>query len=136
MPLCRSSLTYAIAALPTTALLLATYFYNRPLPLSSPQKASRSPELSHSFKPDHPSSRSLSIVNPRNHTLLIDSRSITFSKSDIVLSRKDAKIGDEEILARFVKGFFGGWSFVPERTLLEGLRRCGRKFIEVKFRGG
>lgn len=40
---------------------------------------------------------------------------------------------DEEILARFLKGFFGGWSFLPERTLFGALKLVGKSFIPVGF---
>jgi len=50
------------------------------------------------------------IVNPDNHDCLDDSR-----EARLVLDRA---LSDEQILAHFVKGFFGGWTFAPERIIL------------------
>ncbi|CZR55848.1 uncharacterized protein PAC_05736 [Phialocephala subalpina] len=132
----RTSLLLTLAT-PATGILVATYFYNRPLLLPKSRKISSTEELSHSFK--NVSGRSLEIINPRNHAWTSDSRSITLRRSEIAKSRKDdgneegTEVGDEEILARFVKGFFRGWSFTPERGLLALLARFGRKFIPVGY---
>lgn len=55
------------------------------------------------------------LVNPNNHPLALDSRSITIRGS------KFSQLPDEALLARFVKGFFGGWVFTPERYALKAL---------------
>jgi len=60
---------------------------------------------------------------------MTDSRSIFISRKEIWGLR------DEEILARFVKGFFGGWVFTPENVLIGGLRMVGRKLVSVGFEG-
>lgn len=54
------------------------------------------------------------IVNPNQHVHLDDSREVR-----LILSNS---LSDEQILARFVNGFFGGWIFAPERTVLKTTR--------------
>lgn len=44
-------------------------------------------------------------------------------------------MGDEEILARVLKGFFGGWIFAPEKGLITVLGWAGRKLVSVGFEG-
>jgi hypothetical protein len=55
-------------------------------------------------------STAVRIVNPQNHVPIHDTRYIKLSLPK--------RLTDEEILARFVKGFFGGYVFGPERGLL------------------
>jgi hypothetical protein len=42
---------------------------------------------------------------------------------------------DEEVLARCLRGFYGGWVFWPEKLLIFGLRSLGRKLVAVGFEG-
>ncbi|PVH77616.1 hypothetical protein DL98DRAFT_463419 [Cadophora sp. DSE1049] len=112
-----------------SASLIATYFYYRPLPLTIPRKITTKNTLSPSCTAKS-TSRSFSIVNPCNHIAVPDSISINLLKSEI------GELTDEEVLARFLKGFFGGWSFLPERTLFGALRLVGRSFIPVGFTVG
>lgn len=58
-----------------------------------------------------------SVANPRNYFALRDTRSVT-----IVLPPSKANWSDEQILANFVKGFFGGWVFTPERLVFQAAR--------------
>ena len=51
-----------------------------------------------------------------------DTRSVLLSKRDI------RGMSDEELLARFVKGFFGGWAFWPEKCLLGVITGLGLRF--------
>ena len=60
-------------------------------------------------------SKSALIVNPNGHIPIQDTRSIT-----IELPKS---VSDEQILARFVKGFFGGYILGPERSLLKAARK-------------
>lgn len=55
-------------------------------------------------------SKAVKIVNPYDHVLIHDTRNITI--------RVPETLSDEEILAHFVKGFFGGCVFGLERGLL------------------
>jgi hypothetical protein len=59
--------------------------------------------------------------------LITDYRSIILSKAEI------KNLSDEEILARFLKGFFGGWIFTPEITLIATLRGIGLPFIPAGY---
>lgn len=65
------------------------------------------------------------MVNPRGHTSLVDSR---FMDVDVPAAAQGLK--DEAFLAAFVRGFFGGRVFAPERALL----RFARPDL-VKFTG-
>ncbi|KAG4439023.1 hypothetical protein IFR05_005487 [Cadophora sp. M221] len=109
-----------------SAFFLSIYFYNRPLPLTTPRKITTTRTLSFSCTANS-TSKSLSIVNPNSHISDPDSISIKLLKSEI------GGLKDEEILAKFLKGFFSGWSFLPERTYLGALGLMGRTFIPVGF---
>lgn len=50
------------------------------------------------------------LVNPRGHAAWGDSRSITLTIP------RGRRVSDEVMLAQFVKGFFGGRVFAPEKT--------------------
>jgi hypothetical protein len=118
----RASLFISLPA--AGALLLTTYLYNAPLSRSK----TRTIHISENLTPSTLSSNSLnSIVNPRHHKLITDSRSIILSKAET------KNLSDEEILARFLKGFFGGWIFTPEITLIATLRGMGLPFIPVGY---
>ena len=119
----------ALFSLPiASATFLTFYFYTRPLSLSTPRKLTTTRTLSSSCTAKS-TSQSLSIVNPHNHVSDLDSISINLLKSE------SGQLSDEEVLARFLKGFFGGWSFLPERTYLSALGLMGRSFIRVGFSG-
>lgn len=55
------------------------------------------------------------LTNPHNHIPIHDTRHITVAVSK--------HLSDETILARFVKGFFGGHVFRLERGALSGIRK-------------
>lgn len=55
----------------------------------------------------------VAIVNPNRHIPIHDSRHITVEISNT--------LKHEEILARFVRGFFGGRVFAPERSILRAM---------------
>jgi hypothetical protein len=120
----RPLLLLTTLALPTTALLLTTYLYN---PLSKKTLTIRTSET---LSPTASTSRSLhQIINPRHHISATDSRLITLSKTEI------GNLTDEEILSRFLRGFFGGWVFWPERGVISVFGMLGRKMIAVRFSG-
>lgn len=54
-------------------------------------------------------------VNPNAHVSIHDTRYVSLEIP--------AKLSDEEVLARFVKGFFGGYVFGPERAILQAVRK-------------
>jgi hypothetical protein len=113
-------------ALPATALLISAYLYNAPLSA----RKTRTIQTSNSLSATCSTSDSLHhIVNPRNHISATDSRRIILSKTEV------GNLTDEEILARFLRGFYGGWIFAPEKALIGALRVFGRKLVAVGFTG-
>ena len=58
------------------------------------------------------------IINPKHHSTVSDTRFMTL---DIPASQRH--ISDEALLARFIKEFYTGWVFAPERWLLRLLRK-------------
>jgi hypothetical protein len=115
----------SIAVSAAAALFLKVYLHNHPLPSSFTSRLQKSDFLSPSCR----SSRSLKIINPSNNIIKTDSIAISLSKAEV------GGLTDEEILARFVKGFFGGLVFAPERALIAGLKTLKMSFIPVNFAG-
>lgn len=115
----------ATLSIPAATLLLATYLHNHPLPASKSQIITAYNALPAS----HAASRSFRIVNPRSHRGLRDTRTIILSKREI------GELGDEEILARFVRGYFGGWVFRPELGLGRVADAFGTVILRVGFTG-
>ncbi|KAF2262392.1 hypothetical protein CC78DRAFT_618620 [Lojkania enalia] len=64
-----------------------------------------------------------SIINPQGNQTLESSRSITINVP--------RSVSDEVLLAKFVKGFFGGYVFAPEATILWVLRANFVRFSEL-----
>ncbi len=108
-----------------TAVSLTTYTYLHHNPLSASR--SRSIKTSTALSPSCAFSPSLRIVNPKNHPSWTDSNSIRLSARDI------GTLTNKEILARSVRGFFGGWAFAPEMTLFNILGLGGVEFLKVGF---
>ena len=63
--------------------------------------------------PTHKGSFSMSVVAPKQHQGIQENYSFS-----IPVKRLRSNVSDEEILARFTKGFFAGLAFAPERRLL------------------
>ncbi|KAI1363810.1 hypothetical protein F5Y08DRAFT_231472 [Xylaria arbuscula] len=61
----------------------------------------------------HVNSFSISIVAPKQHHGIQENYSLS-----IPVKRFKGAVSDEEILARFTRGFFSGFAFTPERWLL------------------
>ncbi|KAL2214172.1 hypothetical protein CC79DRAFT_1362954 [Sarocladium strictum] len=57
------------------------------------------------------------VVNPREHIALYDTRYM-----DVQLPSEAKVLNDETLLAAFLRGFFGGRVFAPERALLRFFR--------------
>lgn len=57
----------------------------------------------------------VSAVNPNHHITIDDTRSVDVSISD--------PVSHEEILAKFIGGFFGGCVLAPERLALRLMRK-------------
>lgn len=62
----------------------------------------------------HETSYAMSIMNPRHQDVFQHKLSL-----EIPIVRLRSGIEDDEILALFTKGFFGGWVFTPERWLFK-----------------
>jgi hypothetical protein len=58
------------------------------------------------------------VVNPRRSTGLRDTRSIV-----VELPPTKRTYSDEQTLAAYIQGYFGGWVFAPERRALQILHR-------------
>lgn len=111
----------------TIAITAPYYLYNLTRSISSvPSSHTRTGTPPPSFLK---SKTHLGIVNPRVHKGLIDSRSITFK-----LPPTRQSWSDEQILATFVQGYFGGWVFTPERRALGLLSSLLRRRV-VGFSG-
>lgn len=120
----RSILVIPAVCAPVAALGVTAYLYNHPLSTSRTATIKSYDCLS----PSCASSKALRFhVNPKSHMAVTDSYSIRLSKTDL------RGRSDEEILASFTRGFFGGWVFTPERSLFACLRLFGIKFIPIHF---
>ncbi|RAL03581.1 uncharacterized protein BO80DRAFT_401730 [Aspergillus ibericus CBS 121593] len=69
--------------------------------------------------PGHSKSFSSRILNPRDGPVDEESYSLRIPTREL-----PAGITDEELLARFTKGAFGGWIFTPERWIAPLIQRC------------
>ncbi|KAE9366857.1 hypothetical protein N431DRAFT_429653, partial [Stipitochalara longipes BDJ] len=124
----RSLLLLTTLAVPAaSALLLQAYLYNSPLPA----KKTSTIRTFHTLSPTCSTSPSLKIVNPRSlpNNSAPDSRYITLSRSET------RNLTDEEILSRFLRGFYNGWIFLPEKGIISLFRTAGRKMVAVGFTG-
>jgi hypothetical protein len=110
-------------AVPAVAVYLRSYLIEHPLSSSR----SRTIKTQATLSPSCAASASLGIVNPKNHQAWTDSYSIKVSRWEI------GNASDEELLARFTKGFFGGWIFAAENIILMTLHAFGRKLMPVGF---
>ena len=114
--LVTASTVVAVAA--SSAFIFQTLRQINSLP---PDRITVSYDLSSSFQ----QSKAVSIVNPHQYPSSDDSRYTTISVPN--------SLSDEEIMARFVKGFFGGYVFTPERTALRLLGKTITKFNREYF---
>ncbi|KAF1997727.1 hypothetical protein P154DRAFT_440581 [Amniculicola lignicola CBS 123094] len=100
----------ATAAFSTTAIYSALAW--RHISSLDSRNISASNSIPESFR----TSRSVkTITNPKNHRSVEDTRSI--------IVQVPQGLTDEAILAQFVKGFFGGYSFTPESIVLNIIRK-------------
>ena len=111
-------------AVPVTGLSLAAYLYNQPLAAAKTRAIISTETLS----PTCASSASVrAVVNPRHHVQWTDSYTIRLSRAE------SSGATDAELLARLVKGYFGGWIFTPEKSLLALLAWFGAQLVPVGF---
>jgi len=125
MPSLISRRLLSTLAVPAAAILLTAYLYDYPLPASISRTIRETNALSSSTI----KSPTIKHLNPRNHQALEDTRTIFLSKVDV----KDLR--DEEILARFTKGFFNGWIIAPERFVMGVFELLGSVIVQVGFTG-
>lgn len=78
--------------------------------------------------PGHEASAAVNILNPQKQKLF--QHRITI---EIPAARLKPGLGNEEILARFTQGFFGGWIFSPERWFFQ-LTRLSITNLSGKYR--
>ncbi|KAM3076131.1 hypothetical protein ACMFMF_005471 [Clarireedia jacksonii] len=113
-----------VISVPALALGITAYLYNHPLAASRTAAIRIYPSISPSCK----TSKSLqTLVNPHNHIAVADSYSIRLSSSEI------CGRSDEEILATFTHGLFGGWVFSPERYAIRLLEKFGLRIVPMAF---
>lgn len=93
------------AATAVTTLLGIIYLYNN---LTAP---SRNYHFSYSATPGHERSLALTLLNPREYRTEQDRFSVCLAGGAA------ARLSEGEIVARFTRGFFGGWVFSPERWI-------------------
>lgn len=124
MPAPSKLVFFSFLAIPAAALSISAYLINHPLSSSRTRSIKSTDDLSPSCAV---SSSIRSIVNPRNHVSVTDSHTICLSSQEL------RDMSDEEILARFVKGFFGGWVFAPEKVLLGFLQVFALRLVPVGF---
>jgi hypothetical protein len=79
-----------------------------------------------SVRPEFLASSSFQFVNPRHHVAGTDTVSQVFPESAV------AGLSDEEVLALFSRGFFGGFVFAFERT---ALRLGGWRVLPARYTG-
>lgn len=96
-----------------SATASGVYTLNARRTLVNPDRMARSAKVSDAFtcsKAVH------ELANPRQHQATTDTRSIT-----IDIPPHHRQVSDQVLLASFVKGFFGGLVFGPERVALQTL---------------
>lgn len=96
------------------------FLHNRYLPS---RNARNLPQATHG----HGNSDAVAILNPRKQNLF--QHRITI---DIPASRLKPGLDNDEILARFTQGFFGGWIFSPERWFFN-LTRLSITSLDGKY---
>lgn len=69
------------------------------------------------------------LSSPQQQDGTIDWRCITLGQNEV------NKLSDEQVLAAFTKGFFGGWMFVPERVVFAAVKVAGVKALPAGFGG-
>ena len=106
--------TISTAVVTTAMTTYALIVYNRVSKIDS-KRITAFKDVHDSFR-DSDTMRK--IINPKHHTTVSDTRFMTL---DIPASQRHAS--DEALLARFIKEFYTGWVFTPERWLLKLLRK-------------
>lgn len=97
------SLPFYAGVCGSTLTVVGTLLFN----LTAP---SRNFHFAYCATPGHEDSLAFTLLNPNKCPTEQDKFSLSILRRDL-----RAGISDEEVLARFTKGFFGGWIFTPER---------------------
>jgi len=71
------------------------------------------------------------LINPHLFTqnAIFDSRTILIKNPNI------SKLSDEEILARYIHGYFNGWAFFPEKLFFSIMKRLFGWTLKAEFPG-
>ena len=113
----KTVLTASAALIAISGTSYSINLYER-LSLTNPSHITTADNASDSFRK---SATTRCLVNPRSHTMMEDSRSITLAVPP------GATVPSEEVLlSKFVTAFFGGRVFLLERVVL---RLLGRQFV-------
>ncbi|KAF2017408.1 hypothetical protein BU24DRAFT_490580 [Aaosphaeria arxii CBS 175.79] len=112
-----ASTAATLAALASTAYLLQTYRSISPIKSSAVCSSNSIPN-------SLLTSQARKLTNPKDTLALNDTR-----WTDVKVPRGTT---DEVVLARFVRGFFGGYVFAPERMMLKVYGRDMASFEELK----
>ncbi|KAI5795150.1 hypothetical protein EDC01DRAFT_654296 [Geopyxis carbonaria] len=109
--------TFFLAAPPAVVLLLYT------VSNTSVPNQLYTHTIPHTFR----TSKSLHTVNPRSYGMLMDT-------VEAPVPASCSSCSDREVLARFVQGYWGGWTFASERRLLTGLGKRICAFTDAPLR--
>lgn len=114
--------TLILLSLPILAIPIAYCLRTHPSSPFTPPFSKRRPYETIGIPSSFARSHTLrQLVNPRYFTenAMHDTRTLILTRSEV------EGLSDEEILARFTRGFFGGWAFFIERIGLTLLGKLG-----------
>ena len=120
-PIVSGVVLLSALAVPALAVSLRTYLIEHPLSSTRTRTIKTQAALS----PSCTRSASLGIVNPKHHQAWTESYSINLSRREI------GNASDEDLLARFTRGFFGGWTFAAESNILMLLQAFGLQLFPL-----
>lgn len=107
-------------------LILALTMSSQWLPRLSFLQSLRQSHFTLPVRPEFLASSAFQFVNPRHHVIATDNVTQTFPESVV------AGLSDEEALALFTRGFFGGFVFGLERSVL---RMGGWNLLPARYTG-
>ncbi|KAF1845097.1 uncharacterized protein K460DRAFT_405372 [Cucurbitaria berberidis CBS 394.84] len=111
------TISTAVAVAATGTYLYRIQSHISPVPI---HRISSSPQIPDALK----QSKAALAVNPNGHVTITDTRFTTLELPN--------RLSDEQILARFVKGFFGGYVFGPESGVLRAVGKDLMRFERLK----
>lgn len=131
MTFTRNTITFLAPILAAVPISYYTYHYVLP-PFNPTSLRARQFREGRYFPKSFEKSYTLTrLVNPRGHleNSMTDSRSVLLSNNEV------KNLRDEQILAKFTAGFFGGWAFLPESVGMWALRRFVGYTVGTHFEG-